>query len=194
MPHHGVPARVADIHWPTWTPTDVATLVFVVRDGEVLLIRKKRGLGAGKINGPGGRLDAGETPLACAVREMREELVTVPLDPVERGQLSFQFTDGYAIHVHVFLATRHRGEPRETAEATPLWTPLDAIPFDEMWADDALWLPALVAGDRFRGWFVFDGDRMLDAALETGAGADPTAPAPSRWPRARPRPRARRSP
>ena len=27
---------------------------------EVLLIRKKRGLGAGKINGPGGKIDPGE--------------------------------------------------------------------------------------------------------------------------------------
>lgn len=171
---------MADIHWATWTPTDTATLVFIVRDGLVLLIRKKRGLGAGKINGPGGRLDPGETPLACAVREMQEELVTVPLDPIEHGRLSFQFVDGYGIHVHVFRATRYRGDPRETVEATPLWTPLDAVPFHEMWADDALWLPVLLAGDRFRGWFVFDGDRMLDAAVEAGAGVDPTAAGPSR--------------
>jgi 8-oxo-dGTP diphosphatase len=185
---------VADVHWPTWIPTDVATLVFIVRDGKVLLIRKKRGLGAGKINGPGGRLDPGETALACAVREMREELVTIPLDPVERGQLSFQFVDGYAIHVHVFRATCYRGEPRETVEATPLWTPVDAIPFHEMWADDGLWLPVLLAGDPFRGWFVFDGDRMLDAALETGPDVDPTAPGPSRSPREAPRRRPQRSP
>jgi 8-oxo-dGTP diphosphatase len=158
----------------------VATLVFVVCNGRVLLIRKKRGLGAGKINGPGGRIDPGETPLACAVREMREELHTVPLDPIELGQLSFQFVDGYGIHVHVFRATRFEGEPRETLEATPLWAPLDALPFDEMWADDALWLPVLLTGERFRGWFVFDGDRMLDAVLHTGTGAAATAAGPSR--------------
>lgn len=157
----------------------MATLVFVVSDGQVLLIRKKRGLGAGKVNGPGGRLDPGETPAACAVREMREELRAVPLDPIELGQLSFQFLDGYGIHVHVFRATRLEGEPRETVEASPIWTPLGALPFDQMWADDALWLPVLLAGERFRGWFVFDGDRMLDAVLETGATADPTAAGPS---------------
>jgi 8-oxo-dGTP diphosphatase len=94
--------------------------------------------------------------------------------------LSFQFVDGYGIHVHVFLATRFEGEPREIAEAIPLWTPTTALPFHEMWADDALWLPALLGGDAFRGWFVFDGDRMLDAVLETGATADPTAAGPSR--------------
>jgi 8-oxo-dGTP diphosphatase len=190
MPHPDVPRQVTDIPWATWTPSDTATLVFVVRDGLVLLIRKKRGLGAGKINGPGGRLDPGETPLACAVREMQEELATTPLDPVERGRLSFQFVDGYGIHVHVFRAPGCEGEPQETVEATPLWTPLDSIPFGEMWADDALWLPALLAGDLFRGWFVFDGDRMLDAALEIGR-LDPTAPGPSRSRSALPRPRSR---
>ena len=46
--------RIADIDWNTWVPTDPATLVFVIRDRQMLLIRKKRGLGAGKINGPGG--------------------------------------------------------------------------------------------------------------------------------------------
>ena len=40
-----------------WRPVHQATLLFVINDGNVLLIRKKRGLGAGKINGPGGKLD-----------------------------------------------------------------------------------------------------------------------------------------
>ncbi|MEO1370466.1 MAG: NUDIX domain-containing protein, partial [Acidobacteriota bacterium] len=61
--------RVAEIDWRRWRPTDRATLVFVIDGGRILLIRKKRGLGAGKVNGPGGRLEAGETPVQCAVRE-----------------------------------------------------------------------------------------------------------------------------
>ena len=56
------------IDWSTWQPQMLATLLFIFRDGEVLLIRKKRGLGAGKINGPGGKIDPGETPEQCAVR------------------------------------------------------------------------------------------------------------------------------
>ena len=66
--------------WSTWTPKDTATLLFVLRGDEVLLIRKKRGLGAGKYNGPGGRLEPGETALACAVREVEEELCITPRD------------------------------------------------------------------------------------------------------------------
>src|SRR5512147_1215260 len=91
-----------DIDWTNWTPQEHATLLFVRRDAQVLLIRKKRGLGAGKINGPGGRLDDGESLLQCAIREVQEELRVTPTGVEPRGELAFQFTDGYALFVSVF--------------------------------------------------------------------------------------------
>ena len=54
----------------TWQPNMVANLVFLTRGQEVLLIHKKTGLGAGKINGPGGKLEPGESPLEGAIREV----------------------------------------------------------------------------------------------------------------------------
>ncbi len=56
-----------DVIKDSWQPEQLATLLFVVRDGKILLIPKKRGLGAGKINGPGGRLVPGETFKEAAV-------------------------------------------------------------------------------------------------------------------------------
>ena len=157
---------LSDVDWKSWRPADRATLTFVVRSSQILLIRKKRGLGAGKINGPGGRLEPGETPIECAVREVEEELRVTPTGLAECGELHFQFTDGYSIQVFVFTASACRGEAEETEEAIPLWTPLDAIPYHEMWADDELWLPRVLAGRSIFGRFLFDGDRMLDHALE----------------------------
>ena len=154
--------KLTDIDWPRWAPTDVATLLFIVRDGEVLLIRKKRGLGAGKINAPGGRIEPGELAEAAAIREVEEEVCVTPYGVEARGELSFQFVDGYALHVHVFSAEGCHGEPRETDEALPGWTPLDRIPYAEMWADDAIWIPLLLQKRAFRGRFVFDGDTMVD--------------------------------
>ena len=119
--------------WENWDPGILATLMFVVDGGRVLLIRKKRGIGAGKINGPGGKIDPGESPLESAVRESQEELHIIPLDPVKMGELRFVMSDLPDIHCHVFRATRWSGTPTETEEATPLWTPLDAIPYGEMW-------------------------------------------------------------
>ncbi|MGC4066163.1 MAG: 8-oxo-dGTP diphosphatase [Polyangiaceae bacterium] len=151
--------------WEGFEPIDRATLVFVFRGDEVLLIRKKRGLGAGKINGPGGRLEGCETPIECARREVVEELCITPTGLEERGELRFNFVDGHSLHAIVFTASGHHGEPRETDEAIPLWCARDAIPYDEMWADDRLWFPHLLAGRRFRGSFLFDGDSMMKGEL-----------------------------
>lgn len=158
-----------EIDWDAWKPKESATLIFVIKDDKVLLIRKKRGLGAGKINGPGGRIDPGETPEQCAVREAQEELCITPRRVSFAGELLFQFTDGYALHGHVFRAADFEGVPTETDEATPIWTPLDRIPYAEMWADDEFWLPHMLAGRSFTGRFLFDGDAMLGYDLDVPA-------------------------
>jgi len=139
-----------------------ATLLFVRRGDEVLLIRKKRGLGAGKINAPGGKIEPGETPAQSALRETTEEVGLIATDPEEMGSLHFQFADGLALHCTVFVSTAFTGTPVETDEAAPFWCPVAEIPYEEMWSDDAHWLPPMLAeGKKFRGYFTFDGDRML---------------------------------
>lgn len=158
---------LSDVPWDTWTPQLVATLLFVVRGDQILLIRKKRGLGEGKINGPGGKVDPGETPFQCALRETQEELLIDATGVRELGELSFQFADGLSIHVHVFRADGYHGEPTETPEAQPLWFDINKIPYDEMWVDDRHWLPHLLAEQRFDGRFIFDGDAMLDYELKS---------------------------
>jgi len=156
-----------NVDWTSWQPTVRATLMFV-RDGDrVLLIRKKRGFGMGKVNGPGGKLDPGETEHECAVREAFEELSVMAHHAIKRGELWFQFVDGLAMHVAVFMSTQYDGTATETEEAAPLWTPISEIPFERMWADDQHWLHRMLTGDEhFIGQFLFDGDAMLHHHLE----------------------------
>jgi 8-oxo-dGTP diphosphatase len=154
------------INWSSWKPTEYANLCFVMRDGQILLIRKKRGLGAGKINGPGGRLEKGETALAAAIRETQEEIGVTPTKLEAIGELFFQFLDGYKLHVAVFAAAGCEGQLCETDEATPIWTDIDKIPYHDMWEDDAHWLPLLLARKQFRGYFVFDGEKLLSHKLD----------------------------
>ena len=154
------------IDWAHWTPTETATLIFVIQNDRILLIRKKRGLGAGKINGPGGRVDPGETPAEGAVREAQEELHITPLNIEYCGELFFQFVEGYKLHGYVYKAAEFEGTPTETDEADPLWTPIAEIPYDEMWADDRYWFPYMLEGRIFTGRFLFDGDDMLGYELK----------------------------
>ena len=138
-----------------------ASLCFVQQEGMVLMIRKKRGLGAGKINAPGGRLNPGETAIQAAIRETEEEVGVTPLNLSHRGELHFQFTDGLALHCAVFLALGCVGQPIETDEAIPYWMEPSAIPYHDMWEDDAHWLPGMLEGKSFKGYFHFTDEVML---------------------------------
>jgi 8-oxo-dGTP diphosphatase len=142
-------------------------LCFVVEGDSVLLIHKKRGLGRGKINGPGGKVEPGETAAAAAIRETEEEVGVTPVAPEKRGELSFVFTDGYSLHCTVFVARKHYGQARSTEEAEPIWTPTDAIPFDRMWEDDRHWLPTVLSGRTVHGRFIFDRDAMIDYRIHS---------------------------
>ena len=108
---------------------------------------------------------------APEVQRLKSELRAV--DAVKRGELWFQFVDGLRMHVAVFHAMKHENDAVETEEAIPLWTPIEGIPFDEMWADDRHWLHRMLTGrENFLGKFVFEGDTMHwhDIAWSNHAG------------------------
>jgi mutator protein MutT len=161
--------------WTRWIPKERANLCFVVKAGRVLLIQKKRGLGAGKVNAPGGKLEPGETALEAAVRETREEVGVTPLGLEERGLLRFQFVDGYSLSCIVFVANDLIGEPYSTDEADPFWADVSSVPYDRMWADDREWLPELLSGGTFTGSFLFDGETMLEKDVRLHGPYDPKA-------------------
>ncbi len=141
--------------------------MFVRDAGRVLLIRKRRGHGMGKLNGPGGKVEPGETPLACVLRETEEEVGVRPLMPRLAGVFRFLDSDDEDWLGYVFVADAHTGTPRVTAEAIPHWFPEDALPFEQMWDDDRIWLPRLLAGETLEGEFLFRGGRLVAHRLIT---------------------------
>ncbi|AFG37528.1 8-oxo-dGTP diphosphatase [Spirochaeta africana] len=168
----------------TWNPHDLAVLCFIRSDEQLLLIRKKRGLGAGKINAPGGKCEPGELPIQTAIRETEEEVCVTPHQLEEYGTLRFIFADGYQLEGRIFIASAFSGDPAATDEADPFWCPVDRIPYDQMWEDDILWLPHVLAGNYIESGFVFDGDQMVMQSvhvcgspaahrLETAAASSP---------------------
>ncbi len=157
--------KYTDIDWSHWQPVERATLLFVMRNGKILLIHKKRGLGAGKINGPGGRLDPGEDSHACAIREVQEELGVTPTGVRVCGELQFQFLNNHSIHGLVYRADDIEGQPIETDEAIPEWFDLNDIPYGRMWMDDRIWFPLMLDDRYFTARFLFDDDTMLGCEI-----------------------------
>jgi len=141
-----------------------ATLCLILDEGErrILLGRKKRGFGAGKFNGFGGKIQPGESPRTAAAREVLEEshLTIDPADLRPAGSVTFLFPSepDFDHHVNVFVVTTWCGEPRESSEMAPRWFPIDAIPYGSMWADDRHWLPLVLTGKTIEATFTFAED------------------------------------
>lgn len=133
----------------------------------VLLGMKKRGFGAGRWNGFGGKVLLGETIEASAIREMKEETGIVVCELEKVGLLHFAFTDHpETIDVHVFAIKDFSGEPTESEEMRPQWFYIDEIPFSDMWPDDIYWYPLFLKGKKFKGDFLFEGhDKILKQEL-----------------------------
>ena len=163
-----MPVSESLIDWEHWNAEISATLMFIVQDGKVLLIEKLTGIGKGKVNGPGGKIDLGESALQAVIRECQEELHITPLDAVKMGELHFAMSDIPDIHCHVFTATQFEGEPTATREANPLWSFIDKVPYDRMWEDDRYWLPQMLEGQKFNGRFKFNGEKVLWMDVQIG--------------------------
>jgi ADP-ribose pyrophosphatase YjhB (NUDIX family) len=136
------------------------TILFLMREGEILLAMKKRGFGVGKWNGVGGKADEGESIEQTAVRECQEEIGVTPMQPKLIGKIKFynKADPTFGHYAHVFTATEWQGEPTETEEMRPQWFATSKIPYDEMWPDDPLWLPVLLDGKLFEATFTLNGD------------------------------------
>lgn len=151
------------------SPLRQATLIFLLKENEILLAMKKRGFGVGKWNGVGGKPNNGETIEETAIREMQEEIGVLPHQLQKKAVLSFYFPHEPSSNqeVHTFISQSWEGAPTETEEMRPQWFHLSEIPFDQMWPDDSIWLPQLLKGDLLKASFLFDQDNSLaDHSIE----------------------------
>ena len=129
---------------------------------QVLLGRKKKGLGLGNIVGLGGKLEPGESALDAAVREVEEESgLIVSADALTAmGVLTYLFPHkpAWSQRSNVFVTDRFSGTPRESDELNPVWFTIADLPVDEMWDDARHWLPGVLAGIPVRATFTFGED------------------------------------
>jgi 8-oxo-dGTP diphosphatase/2-hydroxy-dATP diphosphatase len=133
------------------------TLTMVLKDERILLGMKKRGFGAGRYNGFGGKVESHESVEEAALRELREEAGIEAHELAQHGILTFTFdSNDDELEVHIFMARDYTGKEGESEEMAPEWFALSRIPYERMWSDDRIWLPYLLAEKKFIGAFHFD--------------------------------------
>ena len=135
-----------------YSKTLTTTLLFIIKDGKILLGEKKRGFGQGKLNGFGGKLQEGESVEECMLRETMEEVGVKPLNLEKRAVLYFDLIYKGAREkeiTHVFVADNFEGEITESEEMKPIWFDIDKLPLDRMFSDDKFWISSLIEGKTF---------------------------------------------
>jgi len=129
---------------------------------QVLLGRKKKGLGLGNIVGLGGKLEPGETPVDAAVREIEEEsgLRVEAQNLIPRGVLTYLFPsrEAWSQMSTVFVCSEWTGTPRESDELNPEWYAVAELPVSDMWDDAKHWLPGVLSGATAHSTFTFGPD------------------------------------
>lgn len=145
-----------------------STLCIIHNHPKILLGMKKRGFGAGRWNGFGGKVEPGETVEDAAKREIFEE-AGIKVNNIEKvGKIDFEFIgEPDILEVNIFKAGDFEGKPLESDEMKPQWFHINEIPLDRMWPDDRYWFPLFLDGKKFQGKFVFEGqDTILKYELK----------------------------
>ena len=143
----------------------LATLCYVRQDNRTLMIhriKKPDDMHQGKWNGLGGKLEAGESPEQCAVREIAEESGLQVTGLELKGILTFpafdEIEDWYCF---VFVARAFSGELIESSEGILRWVPDGELLSLNLWEGDRIFLPWLDREGIFSARFVYEHGQLV---------------------------------
>ena len=148
----------------------MATLCYLKREGQTLMvhrIKKENDIHMGKWNGLGGKLEPGETPEECAMREIREETGLTVTNPILKGILTFpDYANNEDWYAFVYIAHEMEEELIDSPKGTLKWIDDEKLLSLNLWEGDRIFLPWLEQSKFFSGKFVYkDGQLMSNQVL-----------------------------
>ncbi len=148
----------------------IATLCYVVKDGKVLMLhrmKKENDMHFGKYNGLGGKLEKGETPYECVIREVREESGIKIKNPFLSGVINFPEFDGKNNWiVFVFLAEEFEGSLIDSKEGVLEWVDIDKINNLNLWEGDYIFLRYVFKKKFFYATFYYLKNKLVDYKIQ----------------------------
>lgn len=144
----------------------IMNLGLIIKDDKILLGMKKRGFGADRWNGYGGKTQEGESVEDALKREFFEEAGIKITKFEKQGIIEFHndredSSKNKDVVVHIYRIISYDGNPVETEEMKPRWFKLNKIPYKSMWPDDIYWLPLFINNKKFKGEFWFEDNTKI---------------------------------
>ncbi|MCA9425692.1 MAG: 8-oxo-dGTP diphosphatase, partial [Candidatus Omnitrophica bacterium] len=118
----------------------------------------------GKWNGLGGKLEPGESPEECVIREVFEESGLRLIEPEFRGILTWPKFDGVEDWLaFVFAGEKFTGTLKDSSAEGDLRWVREADLFDlELWEGDRIFLKWFLEGRFFSGKFIYEDGKLVD--------------------------------
>ncbi|MEH7386425.1 8-oxo-dGTP diphosphatase [Bacillus sp. JJ1521] len=148
------------------------TICFIKQGNKILLLNRESPEWMGIWNGVGGKLEEGETPLECVIREIREETgIEMKLENVwHKGNISWTNpTHSYFDGMYAFIAELPAGyeyhTPLKTDEGILDWKDLTWVlhPKNVGIANLKYFLNEILYEEtNYEHRFVYDGDEVVD--------------------------------
>ena len=148
----------------------LATLCYIKKDGKTLMLhrtKKKNDIHEGKWVGVGGKIEKGESPEECAVREVFEETGLKAEELKLRGLLTFpDFNNSEDWYGYLYVVEKFSGEIIESPEGDLKWVEDSKLFELDMWEGDELFMRWMMEDRMFSAEFVYDeNEKMKDYSV-----------------------------
>jgi len=147
-----------------------STLIYIEKDEKYLMlhrVRKKNDVNKDKWIGVGGKFEAGETPEACARREVMEETGLTLDELTYRGVVRFESNEAETEDMHLFSSRAFHGDIIDCDEGVLEWIEKKRLFNLQLWEGDRIFLYLLHVGAPFFHLYLrYEGDRLAEAKLD----------------------------
>ena len=146
----------------------LATLCYITdkkKNSTLMLhrIKKENDYHKGKWNGLGGKLNLGESPEECAIREIKEESGLTVKNPSLKGFLTFPNFDGVDDwYVFVFTFDEFNGNLIDSPEGKLEWVPNKGLTSLNLWEGDKIFLEWIFSEKIFSAKFNYENGNFID--------------------------------
>ena len=140
-------------------------------DRQVLMLHRNKEPNKGLWVAPGGKVEIYESPLECAIRELREETGLIAHCVHLRGLVTeVSPRDDYQWLLFIYVTDQAEGELIHCNEGHLAWVDLNAVPLLPIPQADAIFFPRIINDDEplYQARYIYDADLNLVHVEEFG--------------------------